>query len=171
MSGAPRLHSAARPAWSGGWGETARKIAFRLGTGQTVALLGPRGPGKTQMGVAIIRTACARGMGARYARAMDVFMAVRATYSHPEKTEREVVDYFCEPRLLVIDEMHERGNTAWERQMLTHIVDKRHADLLDTVLVGNQREDGFIEAVGSSVAERIRERGGIIDCDWGSFRQ
>lgn len=102
---------------------------------------------------------------------MDVFLAVRETYRREiSQSELEVIESFRKPSLLVIDEVQERGETAWEDRILTNLVDKRYGDGTDTLLIANLKPAALAENLGTSIADRLRETGGIIEATWGSFR-
>ena len=152
------------------WLKARAEITGRLGCGFTIALIGHRGPGKTQLAQQAIQAACEHGLTALYTRAMTFFLAIRATYG-TDASEQSVIDHFSKPGLLVIDELHERGESLFENRMLNHLVDIRHGNTLDTLLVGNMTELGFEESMGPSITERLRETGGVIVCSWESFRK
>ena len=150
--------------------QLAKELASRNGT--LVALVGGRGPGKTQLAVCAMHRACLAGRSSRYIKALDYFAEVKAAYSdYVKEEERDVIKRFCLPTLLVVDGMEERGETSWEDRMLSHLIDRRYDDMKDTILVANLRQDKFEESIGTSAASRLRETGGIIVCDWGSFRE
>lgn len=170
-AGCPKLHGrkidfSASPA---GWLEVRAQIVGKLGDGFTIALLGNRGPGKTQLAQQAIQAACQRGRTALYTRAMTIFLALRATYG-TDASEQSVIDLYSKPDLLVIDELQERGDTPWEDRVLNHLIDIRHGELLGTLLVANLTPGAFKKSLGPTITERLRETGGIIECSWKSFR-
>jgi DNA replication protein DnaC len=152
------------------WKTIFRRVLARIQTGCIIALIGPRGTGKTQMAIGAIREAAEREISFRYCTAMDIFLDIKDSY-RKGGSERDALAAYTKPSLLVVDEMQERGETAWEDRLLTHILDKRYANLKDTILISNQIEKTFLESVGPSVASRISETGGIAVCDWESFRE
>ena len=144
----------------------------RLTSGMLVALLGERGTGKTQLAACLIREWIRSYVKpAMYVRAMDIFMAIKRSYRGDAASEQDEVDRFIRPRLLVIDEAHERGETDWEDRMLTYIVDVRYGDLKDTVLISNSTPADFKDTIGLSIYSRLIETGGVVVCDWPSFRK
>ena len=158
---------------SDGWGFKLGELKSRLGSGMLVVLIGARGTGKTQMAVELIRktTHDAREpQSARYAKAMDLFLDVRATFN-TDADERDVVARYVGYGLLVLDELQVRGDTPFEDRMLTHVIDRRYDAELDTVLITNQSRNGLRESLGESIYSRIIETGGVVDCDWDSFRK
>lgn len=153
------------------WKAARDKVLAKLGAGFLVALLGVRGTGKTQIAVQAIVQA-ANEWVPRYERAMDIFLRLRATFSRElaSETERDVIADYCRPHFLVIDEFQERGETEFEQRVLSHLIDKRYAAELGTLLISNQTVERFKASAGESIVDRLRETGGIIECTWASFR-
>jgi chromosomal replication initiation ATPase DnaA len=154
---------------AGPWQQKFKALKERLGTGILVALLGIRGCGKTQMAVELIRATCGKQKNAIYTTAMEIFVSLRDSYKLQE-SEQQVLRRYQSPSLLVIDEIQERGETAWEDRLLTAIIDYRYSMMKDTILISNQTEDMFKTSVGTSVSSRMTETGGIVECNWPSFR-
>lgn len=175
------------------WLEAEKRLAGIVGAGTTIALVGPRGTGKTQLAVRAMGWAghdaanrhrerfskpwegnlseSIRG-AARYTTAMGLFLSLKQTFSEGSKeTERDAIEKWCSPRLLVIDECQERGESAWEDRILTHIIDRRYGAMLDTILIANLTPEEFSASMGESVIDRIRETGTLIECNWPSYRE
>ncbi len=149
-------------------GEKLQKI---LKTPVCVAMVGPRGPGKTHLGCALINAFCDQARAAVYLDAMEYLVLLKRTYGGKTGAdEYQVEQQYLKPELLVLDEMHERGDTAWEDRMLTRLVNKRYAAEKATLLISNQTGNDFKVRVGDSIADRIKDEGGIIVCDWPSVR-
>lgn len=136
-----------------------------------VALLGMRGPGKTWIGCAAVIDHCRAGKSAFYADALDYFSALKETYNRDAKaTESCVEAKHLKPDLLVLDEMHERGDTAWEDRMLTRLINKRYQSAKATILISNHDMAQFEIRVGTSISDRISDGGGVLECQWESLR-
>ena len=156
---------------SGPWGDALRGINASLGTGRMWAICGTRGNGKTQMAVEAMKHATQLGMSARYVAATEFFAAIKATYRKDwSETEIQVIERFRKPRLLVIDEIGKRGESDWENNLLFLLLDKRYADMTDTIVVANLDSDKMGENLGPSIASRLGETGGLIECTWASRR-
>jgi DNA replication protein DnaC len=144
--------------------------------GFIVALLGTSGTGKTQLGVSLIHECCRKLMACRYVKVLDLFRDLRRAYSpvaRGERGEREsdIVAKWAAYDLLVIDEAHQRGETEWEQNALINLLDRRYDNRQCTLLIANQTEETFADAMGSSIVSRIHECGEAIICDWPSFRK
>jgi DNA replication protein DnaC len=107
----------------------------------------------------------------RYTTAVELFVTIKETYGdNAQRSERAAIDLFVKPDLLVIDEVQERAGTEWEQRLLSAIVDRRYAGMKDTILVGNLKPDDVRAELGTSIASRAQETGGIYVADWPSFR-
>lgn len=167
-SGVPNRHKKMREYRCESWLKWCDKAKERSGTGMILVLLGGRGVGKTQMSVEIIRHVCKQNQTAMYTKAIDIFLSLRE--SMRVTSENDALKKFLKPSLLVIDAMEERGETTWEDRLLSHIIDKRYDDCNDTIMISNQKKNVFLESCGSSIVSRIKETGGVVECDWESFR-
>lgn len=167
----PDRHAKLENPEGGAWLARFHTLRTVLGTGFIAALIGTRGTGKTQMASELIRANSHGLKSSRFVLAMDIFLAIRASYRKDSATdESRVVEEFCKPRLLVIDEIQERAETPFEDRILTHLINRRYNDEKDTLLIGNITEAQFKEAMGSSIVTRLNETGGMIVCNWASFR-
>lgn len=155
----------------GRYADVAGRLLQLMGNPCILALLGKRGPGKTWMGCGLVREFCQAGRPARYLDVMDYFVEVKQTYSdRARRDESQVETDYVRPHLLVIDELHERGDTPWEDRMLTRLINKRYAANVATVLISNDDIRTFMSRVGDSIKDRILDGGGFIPCDWQSLR-
>ena len=153
------------------WLEAFAKVNNKLGKGCIVAIIGGRGTGKTQMGVEAIRQACKLGRDSFYVKSVDVFISIRACYRSDAASEQNLIKIYTRYKLLVIDALEEKSDSEWENRMLSHIIDKRYDDMVDTILISNEQPAAFAKQHGSSISDRIYETGGIIECNWLSFRK
>lgn len=167
----PERHSGKIVLRGAEWLAMQEKVLNQIGNGFLIALIGKRGTGKTQLAVTAIRKACKAGKSGLYVKTKEIFMDIRSTYnSSGHKDERRAIQAFLSPRLLVIDEAHERGETAWEDGLLTYIIDKRYDNMTDTLLISNQDKPEFQSSMGPSIVSRLQETGGIAIANWDSYR-
>lgn len=155
----------------GPWGAAEAKLLTKLDAGAEVALISKGGLGKTQLAVEILREGAQRLYTVRYATATEFFLDLTASFKEPQKTERDVIEEYYRPRVLVLDEMDKRAEKEWHQRLLFELADRRYRHGLKyTLLIANQEKADFIASIGPSIAGRMRETGGIIECDWPSFR-
>jgi DNA replication protein DnaC len=170
---APRRHlqNSNKVDRSGEWGKTESWIKSQIGKGYFIALIGKRGPGKTQLAVEAMIHHTQNLRTARYITATSFLMRVKGTYKPSEREdEDDVLTMFARPSLLVIDEYAKRGETEWEDRLLFELLDRRYGEYRDTILIANQTKEEFEQSIGPSLASRMDESGGIIECTWESFR-
>jgi DNA replication protein DnaC len=156
---------------TGKWGSVEKKITSKLGTGCFIALIGSRGCGKTQLAVEAIRHCTGKGKRARYCTATEFFIEIKATYDKQDRSEKDVLNEFTRPLLLVIDEIGQRSESEWENRLLFELLNRRYNALKDTILVSNQSADMFSKSLGPSLISRMQETGGLIECTWPSYRR
>lgn len=134
---------------------------------------GVRGSGKTMLGCDLIRHWCLElGKRAKYCTAMCFFLEVREAHLF-KKSERQVVDDYVAPDLLVVDECQQRGHTDFEDRLLSAMIDQRYGAMKCTILLSNQKPKEFAESMGRSVMSRMQERGCLFICEgtaWPNFR-
>ena len=130
-------------------------------------LYGKRGSGKTRMAAELAFDAGE----SQYRTAMRFFLEVRATFRKDSNvSELEIIDALTNSALLVIDEVQERGDTAFEDRLLTHVIDARYSAMRPTILIANLPKSELAESLGKSIVDRARENGKSIEFDWPSYR-
>lgn len=101
---------------------------------------------------------------------MDFFVLLKSSYRNEGQTEEDIIKTLVSPSLLIIDEITVRSDSAWENNMLTHLIGKRYDAEKDTIVIGNIAPDELISNLGPSISSRMEEVGGILNCKWPSFR-
>lgn len=176
-SGVPKRHAmlafqAHSPHQDHPWSQTQAKVFGAIGRGVTVCLTGVGGTGKTQIGVDAIRKVTDEGKSGLFTTASGMFGAIRAAnLPGSSKSEMEIVNRFRRPALLVIDEVGQRSESAWENRIFFEILNSRYGDMSDTIMTCNLGLEELSQSLGPSILDRMREGGGIIDCQWQSFRK
>jgi DNA replication protein DnaC len=153
------------------WKAAFEKIRV-MGKDALVALVGINGNGKTQIAVELMREATSRGESALWVTATRMLMDVKACYRDEAKTtEREVVERYTRVELLVIDEIHRRRGSDWENALIFEIIDTMYNARKPVIVIANQTPAEFEASMDGSIISRMNETGGIIHCDWESFRE
>jgi DNA replication protein DnaC len=158
-------------------------------SGGIVVAWGQRGTGKTQIAYEIAthgifhdpyfppayRDGFSMPIKARpcvYVKAMDIFMRMKNGFSRKDQpSELDIVESLVQAAFLVIDEAHVRGETKYEDDKLTHIIDKRYDAMRSTMLITNLTNKDFAAQLSPSILSRITEIGGGIECNWQSYRK
>lgn len=150
------------------------KNQIKPGKGVTLGFVGGRGNGKTQMAVELMRILTENGHSAYFTTAAQLFMELkdsRPWNKDAEFSELDVVTKYRKPRLMVIDEFGKSSDAPWLNSVVFDLLNWRHNDVKDTILIDNNTLTDFEILVGPSMASRINQGGGIIEFTWPSFRQ
>jgi DNA replication protein DnaC len=158
-------------------------------SGGIIVAWGQRGTGKTQIAYEIARngvfndpyfpivkkdgfTMPQHARPCIYAKAMDIFIDLKNGFGRPdEPSEKQIIAKLIDAAFLVIDEAHVRGETKYEDDKLTHIIDKRYDAMRPTMLITNLTNKDFAAQLSPSILSRIAEIGGGIECNWQSYRK
>ena len=155
--------------------EKAQQLLPRILAGDCLLLLvGDRGPGKTQMATwwAAERLR-ARKLAGWYRKAADLISEIKTTWNTGGKsigTEDDVLKKYRTAAYLALDEFHERGSSDWEARTLLNILDHRYDNMLATVIIANMSEAEVRAQINPSIVSRAEETGGLVVCDWASYR-
>jgi len=136
-----------------------------------LALIGRRGTGKTQLAAVAVHESILDGRPARIVGANRLVADLKKRFGGDEPdADGPWLRKWAEPELLAVDEIGEFVAGEHIRAALTELLDQRYRRLSKTLLIGNVTADGFAAAVGDSIADRCNEGGGLILCEWPSFR-
>jgi len=188
LTGFPDRHGRELTLYGDEWQAAYEKALKICESGGIVVAYGKRGTGKTQMAREIALNACfanphlpkrewtmahdPKFRPSLYYKAMDIFIELKAGFNRPNKpSEGEVIDKLVDAVFLVIDEAHVRGETKYEDDKLTHILDKRYDAMRATMLITNIPRNEFAKQLSPSILSRIEEIGGGIECNWESYRK
>lgn len=167
----------------------AKVLELCTGQGAVIAMVGPRGIGKTTIAAQIaIKFAWAwikwahstdparvKPIGlASYFKLSEIVETLKPAYSDFGSVRDESItrkrDKLCSMGLLVIDEKHDADALKATTSVLTDIIDRRYATRRDTIIISNQKKEQFEATTSESVLSRLDEHGLIIECEWPSFR-
>lgn len=181
--GFPALHvQQDAPARDTPWYKCGVKVENMLdGSGAIVCLIGGRGTGKTQMATDLARSRMyveapknyigPALRGAKYLHVMDFFLTLKRSFAQGStENEADLLRKWIDPAFLVIDEIQERSESEWENRTLTYLIDKRYGMKRDTLLLANVKPSELLTRLGASIVSRMQETGGIVECNWPSFR-
>ena len=188
LIGFPDRHRANTELSGTEWQEAYQKALAIAESGGIIVCYGRRGTGKTQIAVEIARNAKLphsekpraewkmqshpEHRPALYVKAMEIFIDLKNSFQRPSApSEKAIIEKLASAAFLVIDEAHVRGETKYEDDKLTHIIDKRYDAMRPTMLITNLQRKEFAAQLSPSILNRIEEHGGGIECNWESFRK
>jgi DNA replication protein DnaC len=172
-AGIPLRHRVFRPSDSKSdeWNKIYELIKIHVENCGTVALIGNRGCGKTQMGACLIGYCYTKlEKTAKYRKAMEIFYRIREGMKTEGDSERAAIEEFLKPYFLVIDAYEVRADSEFENRTLDYIIDKRYDNMKSTLLISNETKEKFASVLGPSICDRMKEVGGIIELNGKSFR-
>jgi DNA replication protein DnaC len=156
--------------------------------GGLIVAYGGRGTGKTQMAFHLARNANfpnalfmpiykngftpeTKPRPAIYTKAMEIFLECKHSFNRKDApTVKEILQKLEDAAFLIIDEAQVRGETKFEDDMLTHLIDKRYDGERATMLITNLGRKEFAATLSPSIISRIEQIGCGIDCNWQSYR-
>lgn len=188
LIGFPDRHRANTELSGDEWQQAYKKALEIAESGGIIVCYGRRGTGKTQIAVEIAKNAKLphsekpraewtmkshpEHRPAIYCKAMEIFIDLKNSFQRPAvPSEKAIIEKLASAAFLVIDEAHVRGETKYEDDKLTHIVDKRYDAMRPTMLITNLQRKEFASQLSPSILSRIEESGGGIECNWESFRK
>ncbi len=86
------------------------------------------------------------------------------------RNEPQVLDSLRRPRLLVLDEIGQRTESGWENRTFLEVLNARYNEKSDTIMTRNLNLKELRQNLGPSLVGRMKEGGGMVECDWPSFR-
>ena len=188
LVGFPDRHRANTELSGDEWNAAYRKALEIAELGGIIVCYGRRGTGKTQIAVEIARNAKLPNSEkprkewtmqthpehrpAIYCKAMEIFIDLKNSFQRPSaSSEKAIIEKLASAAFLVIDEAHVRGETKYEDDKLTHIIDKRYDGMRPTMIITNLQRKEFAAQLSPSILSRIEEQGGGIECNWESYRK
>jgi len=145
----------------------------RLREGTSLIFCGAAGTGKTHLATGIANAVMQQGYSAVFTSVMAAVRCVKETYSrYSERTEREVIEHFVNPDLLILDEVGVQFGSDTEKLILFEMINRRYEDIRPTLVISNLAKEALTEALGERAFDRLRENGGrLLVFDWESYRK
>jgi DNA replication protein DnaC len=144
--------------------------------GRKLVMLGNNGTGKNHLATSVLKTT-----GGILYTVFEIELMLRQSYSGVTQ-EYRIIQELCEKNMLVIDEIGRTKGGEWEENWLSHVIDKRHKNLMPLILVSNchLREDcpdgdGCPKCIqnylGNDILSRIIEDGVVLTFTGEDYRQ
>ena len=144
-------------------------LPMAMGDGLIVLAGGP-GTGKTVIATWLASEREAKGKNpGRFLTAYEMFSRMKQCWGKNEDSETVLAAWKRIP-FLVIDEAQTRAGTDWENNVLDELINARYSQMLPTVLIANLTLAEAQKSLGPRIMDRANECGGIVDCNWKSYR-
>ncbi|WP_147613038.1 ATP-binding protein [Treponema pectinovorum] len=140
--------------------------AVRCGKFCTLNFLGTVGTGKTHLACSIIREC-----GGIYTLSPNIVEEIRKARSFSSKaSEKEVLNYYGQTKLLVIDEIGRGSYPVEEQYMLYQIINERYNRRKPSVFISNQTKKDFLDYIGTAATDRLTESAKTVVFAGASYR-
>ena len=141
--------------------------------GSGLILIGMPGTGKNHLAAAICTHVINTGKyTAVHTTVMKLIRRIKATWSRDaEESEQTAIVAFCEPDLLVIDEVGVQFGSDTEKLLLTEVINERYEQMRPTIVISNLTTPELAECLGARVIDRFRDGGEVLVFDWESYRK
>ncbi|AVL75537.1 ATP-binding protein [Providencia rettgeri] len=145
----------------------------RKNAGEGLIFCGIPGTGKTHLAVSIAREIAKDLQESVFiTTAARIIRAFRRTWSgNSEFSELDVLAKYCNPDLLIIDEIGVQYGTDSERNILFEVINDRYEYLLPTILVSNLPLNELEEMLGERAVDRLLQGGTVLTFNWSTYRR
>lgn len=141
--------------------------------GASLIFCGGVGTGKTHLAIGIANAVLEMKLRVRFVSVMNAVRTVKETYNRgSDETEREALNEFIYPDLLVLDEVGVQFGSDTEKMILFEIINGRYEQMKPTLVISNLAKEALGEFIGERSIDRLRENGGrLVVFDWASYRR
>ncbi len=133
--------------------EEARQAAMELAEASVnskinfLTLIGESDRGKSHLAQAVCRSWLERNMPARYAKAPDLLVELRAGFDAlGEDSYKAKRDFYCRVGLLALDDLGTEKITQWGAEQIQTIIDSRYDNRLPLIITTNRPIDDLFNA-------------------------
>jgi DNA replication protein DnaC len=142
------------------------------GSGSCLVMAGKVGTGKTHLAASMVNVMIEKGKQCKLVKMSELIRSIKSTWARSsEKSESDLIKFYSEIPLLLIDEIGIQFGSDTEKLLLSEVIDNRYQDILPTVLISNLDTTGIKDCIGDRSYDRLRQDGGkIIAFDWESER-
>lgn len=141
--------------------------------GTSLILCGLPGTGKTHLACALVMSLIESGYHAKYSTSYKMFSHIKSTYGKASpKHESQVIQKYISCDLLILDEVGVQFGSDVEKVLFYQIINGRYEDILPTILISNENEDGVKKFIGERCFDRMKDGNGVVlSFDWESHRK
>jgi DNA replication protein DnaC len=141
--------------------KAAKNIAVKFVTnynGESIAMLGQVGAGKTHLCVAISGALMEKSIGVLYMQYRDAITKIKQNVMDDEVYQKELIQYKTAP-VLYIDDLYKGNITGSDHNIMFEIINHRYLNNLPIIVsseYGVKELIGFDQAIGSRILEMCK---------------
>jgi DNA replication protein DnaC len=133
-------------------------------------LIGPTGRGKTVIAAYLAAERVKAGKSAgKFLTATEMLDRIKQCWVRKEDLE-PLLNGWKKTPFLVVDEAQNRSEERWDNHRFDDLINARYANELPTILIANLTLAEAQKSLGPRIMDRANECGGIVDCNWASYR-
>jgi DNA replication protein DnaC len=133
-----------------------------------IILYGENGCGKTHLAYGMLRKA---HMARKIAFYFTTKSLIRQLRNKESWKNEQAIRQIVRADLIVIDEIGRTPGTPAEKSDLFEVIDRRYADMKQTILISNLREEVLNNEIGVGLISRLTgASNSLILCDWEDYR-
>ena len=142
-------------------GETIQSFAGNLECawqeGVGLVLFGNAGTGKTHVAVGMGKLVCALGYSLTFVTVADWLEALRSSYDGGQagKTAEQQWKHLQEREWLILDDLGLESETAWVREKIYQVINRRWLGKLPTIVTTNRTPEDLSRRYGEGVVSRL----------------
>jgi len=108
--------------------------------GVGAVFIGEPETGKTHLLCSILREYAKQKITVRYNTVEEFFLDLQETFGERSGSEKEIIDRYVKPQILVLDDLHHIKNADhdWQYKRLWYLLDKRYAQVKATLTSSNK---------------------------------
>jgi len=133
-----------------------------LAEGMGLTLTGNVGTGKTHAAVGLVKLACGLGIETRFSTMADLLGRIKATYDRDNdhrrangERETDVLDELAAVPLLALDDLGTENPTAWARDRLYTLVNRRYLAQRPVIATTNLSPEELASRLGERTISRL----------------
>lgn len=122
----------------------------------SIVFSGLQGVGKTSLAISIANWCLAHSLPIVYTRLDEIFDALKRTFKRDaDEAQSEVMRFYQEPPILIIDEFTPEKITEWRKEIAGSLINYRYTHSLPTIITTNTSRDEFPEIWGMTCGHRV----------------
>lgn len=139
--------------------------------GSNVLLLGTVGSGKTHLACAVANEVIKKGYSALYLTLNEAVLLMTESWKKSGESEIKILRRFCEPDLIILDEIGCQRSSDVSSSIITAIYDALYREQKPVISLSNLTAEQVCKQLSPRVYDRITQGGVVFELNGESVRQ